>query len=165
MACLMNEEFTYERNKKNVGELFETPEVRSALADFSEMHDRLSRFWKFDSNQLIPKLGPMFASESGRGLAALILRTHSNVESLLSFEQVKHFQAIAMLARTILETPELPSLVAPTHQTTTPQPLSFQPRKNNSSKTLSKITCQAPKPPNSNKPSHIELAHVLLAIR
>jgi hypothetical protein len=103
MDTLMNDTVSYDENKKKVARLFETPAVQSALVDFREIQNRLHRLWEFDSEHLIPKFGPLFASQDGRGLAALLLRTHSNVESLLCFKDVKHFQAIAILARTILE--------------------------------------------------------------
>jgi hypothetical protein len=99
----MDENFAYDENQRKVRELFETAEVRSALEEFAQAHKELHRLWRFDSEHLIPKLGPMFASKSGKELAALILRTHSNIESLLSFDQVRHFQAVAILTRTILE--------------------------------------------------------------
>jgi hypothetical protein len=99
----MNENFAYDENQRKVREVFETAAVSSALEEFAQAHKELHRLWRFDSEHIIPKLGPMFASEVGKQLAALILRAHSNVESLLSFDQVRHFQAVAILTRTILE--------------------------------------------------------------
>jgi hypothetical protein len=99
----VSEEFNYGVNKQKVRSIFETAEVRDALEKFLHAHANLHRLWHFDSERVIPELARLFAAKDRDGLAVLILRTNTSVASLLCFDQVKHFQAIATLARTVLE--------------------------------------------------------------